>query len=273
MNKKVLGVVAFMLFSFYGNAQTITKLNAEGYYTDISPDGNTVVFSEQSYDGLKKINLDTKEIEVLSKETKAGYSVVVNNNQVLYKTIKSEVNILNINTKVLKKVSALSTVSANYNQGTFGKKNLNIPVEAVSSKDLYSVNIVYADGVVNKIANKVGENKIWVSLSPDKSKVLYTVVGQQTFITDLSGKVISTIKRAEAPKWANNNTIVFMITAENRDDFTEGNIYKYTVGDKEEVLLTNNFNKIAMYPVMSANEAKVVFNTVDGEIYLIETTK
>ena len=276
MNKKVLGVVAFMLFSFYGNAQTITKLNAEGYFAKISPDGETVVFSSTNgYKGLNKLNLKTKHVDVLSKEASAGYKAVVNNDCVFYKTEENakQVHVLNLKVKSLNKVYSTSINAVVLQKKSLGKTISYIPVDVTSSKDLNAVNIIYSNGDVKQIASKIGDRKIWVSLSPNRTKILYTVVGKQTFVTDLNGNVLETIERAEAPKWANDKTIVFMITNEKNDDFISSNIYKYTLGTDKEILLTSNFNEISLYPVMSEDETKVVFNNEKGELYLIETTK
>ncbi|MCK5789176.1 MAG: hypothetical protein KAH32_09260, partial [Chlamydiia bacterium] len=145
-----------------------------------------------------------------------------------------------------------------------------LPIEARATVNLKAIELIYSDGRVVLIDNiDEGENRVWVSLSPDREKVLFTVVGQKTYITDLKGNVISYIDEAQAPKWANNNTVVFMKTLDNGDEILRGDIFTYKLNSAQPIILTDAFNDVALFPSMCEDESKVVFSTDKGELYII----
>ena len=271
--KLVTSLVVLVLFSVYGNSQTISKLNQNGYYANFTPDGENIVFSSSSFKGLKIMDLTSTKVEVLNNEVGSGYNPVITDTKVFFSTRenKQQVTELDLDTKSTNVFNHSSKLAV-CNQG-LGKKTSNLPVDAKSSNDLSSVEIIYANGISNQINIEKDKNKVWVSLSPDRTKILYTVVGQKTFITDLKGNVLASLERAEAPKWANNNTIVYMLTSEDIDYITNGEIFTFSINTKKSTSLTGEFNDIALYPAMSVDESKVVFNNDKGELFLINLTK
>ena len=271
----ITSLVVSVLFSVYGNSQTITKLNHSGYYANFTPDGESIVFSGSDFKGLKKMNISTSRLIVLSKDLGAGYNPVVENKKVLFSTRadKSSSMEFDFETESLIKHNNSSKYNVQFKNLNLGKNTSNLPVEAKSSSDLSSVELIYSDGVSNLINIEKDKNKVWVSLSPDRTKILYTVVGQKTFIIDLKGNVVASLDRAESPKWANNNTIVYMLTSEDVDFITAGDIYSFSLNTKKSTSLTSKFSDIALYPAMSVDESKVVFNNDKGELFLINLTK
>jgi tricorn protease-like protein len=271
--KLITSLVVFVLFSVYANSQTITKLNQNGSYANFTPNGENIVFSGFSFKGLKIMDLNSSKVEVLNEEPGAGYNPVINNEKVFFSTRRNKQQVIELDlktksTKVFNQVSKFAVSNA-----SLGKKSSSLPIEARSSNDLSSVDLIYADGISNQINIEKDKNKVWVSLSPDRTKILYTVVGQKTFIIDLKGNVLASLERAEAPKWANNNTIVYMLTQENIDFITDGDIYTFSLTTKKSTSLTSKFGEIALYPAMSVDESKVVFNNDKGELFLINLTK
>ena len=261
--------------SFSVSAQTISKLNVQGFHANFTPDGKNIIFTSSNYEGLKKLNVNTSTVEVLNREAGAGYNPIVGDDRVFFKTNKNKQEVLELDykTQSLKKYSSTNSAIVFFENSNLKKNNSNLPIQAKSSSDLSSVELIYADGLSNLINIEKYKNKVWVSLSPDRTKILYTVVGQKTFITDLEGNTIASLDRTESPKWANDNTIVYMLTSENLDYITDGDIYSYSLNTKKITSLTSKFSDVALYPAMSVDEGKVVFNNDQGELFLINLTK
>ena len=274
-NRLIIGIVILVLFSLKGNSQTITKLSEIGFYAKFTPNGENIVFSSSNFQGLKKINLKTSEVEILSDGAGVGYNTIVENDRVLYefKKEKGSTNIYYFDSKVVKVLKGENKSSVRFKDLSSGKNISNLPIEAKPSSDLSSIELVYPQGIKNEIKIDKSTNKVWVSLSPDRTKVLYTVVGRKTHVVDLKGNIIATIDRAESPTWVNNNTIIYMLTKDNVDYITDSDVYVYSLKQEKSVLLTSKYDVIALFPAMSVDEKKVVFNNDKGELFLINLTK
>jgi len=274
-NRLIISIVILVLFSFKGNSQTITKLSEIGYYAKFTPNGENIVFSSSNFQGLKKINLETSKVEVLSNDAGVGYNPIIENDRVLYeaKKEKGTTNIYSFDSKTVKVLKGKNMSSVYFKDLSSGKNSYNLPIEAKASSNLSSIELVYSQGNVTEIGIDKSTNKVWVSLSPDRTKVLYTVVGRKTHIIDLKGNIIATIDRAESTMWANNNTIVYMLTKDNIDYITDGDVYVYSIKQNKSLLLTDKYDGIALFPAMSVDEKKVVFNNDRGELFLIYLNK
>ncbi len=123
-----------------------------------------------------------------------------------------------------------------------------------------------------RILTPMGEgNYIWPSVSPDKSKLLFTLAGKGTFISDLNGASIFPIGFADAPKWsADSKWVVFMVDKDNGDYVTSSDIYISSADSQIKIKLSDTSDKIEMYPAINSAGNKIVCNTYDGEILLIE---
>lgn len=274
-NKILINFLILIIFSFGINAQTIVKLSEKGFHAKFVEDGKSIIYSTSNFQGIKKMNIETEKVDVISNEIGAGYNTLINGNKVFFGSSvnKNVVNEVNLSTKKLKKHENNNVAIIAYKNLSLGKVNNNLPVSAKSSSDLYSIDLVYSDGMINQVSTSKGKNKVWVSLSPDRTKILYTIVGEKTYVTDLKGNVITSLKRTEDPKWANNNTLVYMITKDNRDFITNSDIYVFDIKENKSFSLTSKFDDIALYPAMSADETKVVFNNDKGDLFLIQLTK
>lgn len=276
-NKLIVSIVLLVFSSFYGNAQTIKKLSETGFYANFTPDGQKVVFSSSNFKGLKLMDLNSSEVEVLSDEVGAGYDPVVENQKVFFNTRNNKLQVqeLNFNTKITKVYSNRSKKAVSVGGISLGKNISGLPVDAKSSADLSAIELIYSDGTSKLINVDKKTNKVWVSLSPDRTKILYSVVGQETFITDLKGNVIAGIDRAEAPAWGSNNKIVFMLTEDDsRGEYIVGSdIFIFDIKNKKSLKLTTKFKEVALYPAMSSDDNKVIFNNDKGDLFLINLKK
>ena len=112
-------------------------------------------------------------------------------------------------------------------------------------------------------------NYIWSSLSPDQTMILFnTKFG--TAICDLNGKeIINLGSDFDAPVWYGNNYVVGM--DDNHDGYhnTESSIMIASVDGTEVKRLTNP-EGFGMYPNVDAKSGRIVYNTEDGEIRLLQ---
>lgn len=274
--KSLFGLIIFTLLAVgSSNAQSISKLNVSGAHAKFTPDASSLIFTTSNFVGLKKMDFSTSSVKVLSTEVGSGYSSVVLNDRVIFSNNekKNSVNVFYFeNSQLVNKSKQIALTEV---FGSLGKNKSSLPVSAVSSSDLSSIEIVYADGRTKNILSAKDENKIWVSLSPDRTKILYTVSGRKTYVTDLKGNIIASIARAESPSWGSDNKIVFMITEDDHrgEYIMASDIYTFELNSGKSVKLTRRFDGIALYPTMSVDGSKVVFNSDKDELFLIDLKK
>lgn len=112
-------------------------------------------------------------------------------------------------------------------------------------------------------------NYIWVSLSPNMEMILFnTKYG--TGICDLNGKEIVNLGQDfDAPIWYGNNYVVGM--DDNHDGYrnTESSIMIASVDGAIVQRLTQP-DGFGMYPDVDAKSGRIVYNTEDGDIRLIQ---
>jgi hypothetical protein len=112
-------------------------------------------------------------------------------------------------------------------------------------------------------------NYIWVSLSPDKKMILFnTKYG--TGVCDLNGnEIINLGQDLDAPVWYGNDYVVGM--DDNHDGYynTESSITMASVDGKVFLHLTAP-EGMGMYPDVDSQSGRIVYNTEDGNIHLLQ---
>ena len=112
-------------------------------------------------------------------------------------------------------------------------------------------------------------NYIWSSLSPDQTMILFnTKYG--TGICDLNGnEIINLGQDFDAPVWYGNNYVVGM--DDNHDGYhnIESSIMIASIDGAIVERLTNP-EGFGMYPDVDAESGRIVYNTEDGEIRLLQ---
>ncbi|PWJ41920.1 hypothetical protein BC781_103170 [Sediminitomix flava] len=266
-----------MVTSAMAQEKKVTKLNVKGYRVALAPDGSGVVYTSPGLIGLKHFDFSSKKETVLSKARGAGYQPSFYEGEVVFKE--------RTNKTVLKRASLTSNASKTISTtGVSPKKwaktqvmsNKRVSKKEVSyastSETLNDFVVAYSDGSEKRIAPFGDqEDYIWVSLSPDKTKVLFKLVGVSAYVCDLKGKILHDLGDLENPKWVTNDKIVYMITEEDHDSFTKSDIYTISIAQKERKNLTKGMKQIALYPDMVGDQ--VVFNTPEGDIYLMEVSQ
>ncbi len=296
MKKLILFGILFQCI-FAVTAQTITiekthsPIEQKGFHPKFNSDGNLLAFTTESYVGLDVYNFANRSTVKVTAEAGAGFQPVFSNNneRVFYKNIVYEsrlrkdgvksydfaankhVQMLDprrnlkqpqafqngfmvyADTKLLKATTGRTTAPASEYVWSDGS-NLNI----------FRNNKIY---ILNPIKDANGF--IWASLSPNGKMILFTAAGQGTFVCDLDGKITARLGNLNAPVWYDDNFVVGMQDKDDGHFVTESKILMKSLDGKTEKILSSA-NQIAMYPAAASSAGKVAYNTIDGDIYVVE---
>ncbi len=270
------------------------SINKTAHFPVLNEDGNMLLYSADSYKGLYFYNLDTKEEKTISTVQNSGYEPIFSNDN-------SKIFFRNTNFERGRRFDALESydlksgkevrmmepqrnlrTARGYHNGaiiqadnrlyktTFGRTKAAIPVY-ISSEDLKIY--VYSDGKRAELKPIKGENinYIWVSLSPDNTKILFTALGKGTYVCDLKGNIVANIGYLNAPVWFNDKFVVGMQDKDNGEFVTSSVVTMQSLDGKIKKQISNQ-NHIAMYPTASGKAGKIVYSTLEGKLIMSEIT-
>ncbi|MCU6769202.1 PD40 domain-containing protein [Barnesiella propionica] len=235
---------------------TLTTDKGSGFGVEISSDGSTVVYRNREYKGklryttLKSVNVNTGKKSELVKATRDLQGVAVKEGTVLA---------VNDGKLLSKKMS--------------GSKLSRIPaVASIKDGQLY----VTVDGTTRQVSPAGTEvSYLWPSVSPDGKKLLYYVMDYgKAYVSNLDGSNPVSLGVMRAPKWMGNDWTVGMVDYDNGEIVTSSKIVAVSANGKVRTDLTDE-SSISMYPCASADASKIVYNTADGKVFLmqVKTTK
>lgn len=295
MRTSILLIVVFLFSSFFSKAQTVKVLSREtlpqkGFYPVLNTTGDKLLFTVDGYGGLTLFDFKTKQITEITNDAGAGYDpqFAPDNSKVYYRKT-SFVNNRRLNAIVsydlktqaqkellppqrfLNKVQPL-----NYGILAFAGKNLlrattakttSTPFYATATDELkillYTNKIQYLNPL-----NMPESRYIWVSLSPDSQKILFTAAGKGTFICDLNGKILATLGYLNSPVWFNNDYVAGMEDKDDGHQVISSKIVLIKVADKTKTEISTN-GRIAMYPAASGKANRIAFHYENGEIEMV----
>ena len=256
----------------------------------ISPQGDYLLLSTDTKQGLVKWDFSTSSSQVLTDDAGTGSDVFVSEDgkQVVYgqvsfsnKRRQEAVKSIDLSTgkkqtivkptRDLQGIAVEKSTVATITRGQLKTKALS-GKETEMSRPLLTKHhlklFITRNGMTTQLApNGVDERYIWASLSPDGNKVLYYVSGHGTFVCDVDGSDVFAMGNLTAPKWWDNNTIVGMDEVANEYTVLASSIVARTLDGQVQKLTSDDV--IATYPIPSAQAGKIAFSTPDGKIYLI----
>lgn len=276
------------------NVTSIEKVNLpeQAAVAAISPQGDYLLLTSATNQGLTKLDLSTHQTQVISTAPSAGHNVKIspdgqtvvyressfNEKHLKYSTLKS-VNLATGATQTLVKPTrdlqgyAIDATSAGVvNKGKFSKKAIgsakaqNVPVLSIKKDQL----MITVNGKTRNMSpNGSGYSYLWASLSPDGTKVLYYQAAHGAYVCDLDGSNVRKVGKMRAPVWYDDNTVVGMLDLDDGELVYASTIVAATLDGTTQVLTDDS--TIAMYP-HTAN-GKIAFSTPAGEAYIINVTK
>mgnify|MGYP003461432026 FL=1 len=232
----------------------------------VSPNGDYVLMSTGSYQGLKRYDIASNKMQTLSKAEGAGFDAQISKDgqEIVFaettrhadhtSTIKYVRH--NLTKKVNKVMTDKSTAFA-----SIANSNVVLTNEGGT---MY----IHRNGKSIVVAPFGTEDKIyiWSSLSPDQSKICYHLGGKGTYVCNLDGSNNQLVGRdLLCPQWYNNSIIIGTHERDNGRFVTAAAIVAYNL-DGAVQILTNN-DMIATDPY--AADGKIVFNTMDGKTYMM----
>ena len=282
MNRKDLFLCALlMLFSVMplssqtitvGKSERLLAANQKGFHPVLNTAGNLLAFTTENYEGLEVYDFSTRSVLRVSDEAGAGFQPVFSDDGKLFfkntvfksrlkyeglksydfseKTVKEVLAPQRDLKPVQKSGIAKTTLPSVWSNG----QNLNITKNGKTE-------------ILNPVENANGY--IWASLSPNGQMILFNAVAVGTFVSDLNGKIIASLGYLNAPVWYGNEFVVGMQDKDDGYNITESKvILKNLAGSITKQL--SEPGQIAMFPTASFLARKVAYNTVEGEIYVLE---
>ncbi|MFV0472409.1 MAG: TolB family protein [Paludibacteraceae bacterium] len=264
--------------------------NGGYFYPKFSPDKSYILLTGANYSGLVKYSLDNEHLSILSNDPGAGYDVQISDDgtTILYKKIE-----------IIKKLrfNSLITQDLNTNKRTTivkstreniagrlihskpiyvkGAKMIkNLPISPNFSQDIVTVEnqkiVLYQNGIRKELTpNGNDKSYIWPSISPDGQRLLYTAIGNGTFVSNIDGTEITPLGKLNAPKWAGNSYVIGMDDIDYGGKLLSSTLIICSADGKLRETINTPDNVQAMYPAVSKNGDKIAFNTENGEVYLM----
>ncbi|MGE5429426.1 MAG: TolB family protein [Syntrophomonadaceae bacterium] len=277
------------------------KSQGEFYFPKLSPDGSRVFFTSAGYKGLWYYDMQAKKIVPFTEEQGAGYEFAFSNDgkSVYYRVnnfdnhgLRTSQTMIqkNIQTKkrqVLETAHELSaprilmsnklTYTSNNKfvmkaAGTAPKKSTvqnNVTNAVVYIED--QALALYSNGTKKKMTPLGAGNYIWPSVSPDGTKILFTLAGKGTFISGIDGNILLSLGYANAPKWSpDGKWVIYMVDGDNGLEVTSSDIYAVSADGQKRIQLTSTDNDAEMYPEWSSDAQSILYHTDEGSIYLMK---
>lgn len=292
-------MLIWMLIHFVG-AQTVSVTSQyrldlkgkQGHHPVLSESGDKLLFSDAAYQALHLYEFESEKVQTLSRAQNSGFDPIFSNDNstVFFRTTTYsggyrydalESYRLNDNKQVrmIEPQRNMRTARSYHNgalvkadgqllKTTFGRTKAVVPAY-VSSEDLKI--FVYNSGARYEIQPMKGENinYIWVSLSPDETKILFTAVGKGTFVSDLRGNILAELGYLNAPVWYNNNFVVGMQDLDDGHYITDSKVLIQSLDGKVKKQLSRE-GEISLYPTASSAAGRVIYATGEGALLVTE---
>ena len=301
MKTKAINILLLVLWALVAQGQilNVTSIDRIGLPEQdnmilqaaaISPQGDYLLLSTDTKQGLYKWNLATSGMTTITEDAGAGsearisedgslvvYGEVSYKNKRRHEAVKS-VDLTSGKKQTLVKAtrnlqgfdvqggSAMTVTDGKARNHSLkkGAPAITRPVLSHHHLKLY----ITRGGVTTELApNGADRHYIWASLSPNGERVLYYVSGYGAFVCNIDGSNVISMGNLTAPKWWDDNTIVGMSETDDEYSIIASSIVARTLDGTEQVLTGDDV--IATYPLPSSQSGKIAFSTPNGEIYLI----
>ena len=278
--------------------QPITRVEqGKFFYPQVSPTGENIIFTSENYDGIWIYNNSNGKIEKIvetggagyePKFSANGYQIVYRENEFINNLKYSSIHKIDLQSKndeilenktrnLTPPLESTTKAAAYVIDEKLVIKNISGDLQKIDNSDERVVTIENSDMVIYLNGERIvytplGDgNYLWPSISPSGTKLLFTLAGKGTYITDFDGNTISELGNAHYPSWSNDGKwIVYM---EDHDDgyiVTASEIFVVSVDGATKVQLTNSDKINEMYPRWSPVDNEIVYNTTDGVIYKLK---
>lgn len=274
MKKKTSLLIASVALGISMSAAELTvvsteKLEAEGYYPTISPTGSVLLFTSEDHDGLKMLDLASKEVNVIDENPGTGFDPVFSSDgkEIVYRTIVRQDGLIRRDVQKFdlttgQKVQLLEPSRKVVNTRALLSKTF---AYGLADKQAIEVSIAGDTRVINPI--QAGYRYIWTSVSPSNNKLLFNEINSGLYVSELDGtqaKHLAT--RAEFPCWVDDNYVIALYTEDDGYVVTKSKIIAINVETGESKYLTDDN---VLVNGITAVSNKIVYATEEGQMYIM----
>lgn len=300
MNKAIIAISLLWAMAAQGQILDVTSVERVTGSDDnktvmqavaISPQGDYLLLSSDTKQGLVKWDLATSGKTTLTNDAGAGSSVYISEDgsQVVYGTVSYKdkrrheaVKSINLTggkhqtlVKPTRKLEGYALDGGTLTTMTGGSVKKHILQKGASPEAARPVLTHHhlklyltRDGVTTLFApNGVDERYIWASLSPGGDRVLYYVSGQGAFVSDIDGSHVTSMGDLTAPRWWDDSIVIGMSEVDDEYRVIASSIVARTLDGQQQVLTSSDV--IATCPLPCHEAGKIAFSTPTGDIYLI----
>ena len=249
----------------------------------ISPDGSFVVFSQNAKGGLHKMDLASKEINMISANGNSFDLKIAADGTVVFRESRTAENKLRYTS--LKAVDArgveTTLVAPTRDLNGFAVNGTNVmtvdnnKVEAKSLNGGAAVQMPVAsirygqlciDGKVISPNGEEGASYLWPSISPNGTKVCYYLVTKGCYVANIDGSNPVYIGQLRATKWLDDLTVVGMNDLDDGSVVTSSKLIAASIDGQVKQELTVD-ESLAMFP--STNGKRIAYSTPMGDLFII----
>lgn len=234
-----------------GETRTITDLQGSGYRPAFSKRGKYIIyrsddfFNKIRFSSLYKMKISSGDTSVLVSNKRTVSTPIVEGNNIIY-TVEGK----------LKSKQFYWLLFTNPLEETFVMQEDLMPVLWERGQER-----VFLPG---------GEGSyIWVSLSPNKAKVLYYLAGKGAFVCDLNGKILLSAGNLISPCWIDNKYIAGVGTHDFIEKSIATDIVAYSIKTGKRIVITNTEKVNERNPFVFAHGKKIAYQTTAGTLNVI----
>ena len=249
----------------------------------ISPDGSFVVFSQNAKGGLHKMDLASKEINMISANGNSFDLKIAADGTVVFRESRTAENKLRYTS--LKAVDArgveTTLVAPTRDLNGFAVNGTNVmtvdnnKVEAKSLNGGVAVQMPVAsirygqlciDGKVISPNGQEGASYLWPSISPNGTKVCYYLATKGCYVANIDGSDPVFVGAIRAAKWLNDLTVVGMHDIDDGSVVTSSKLVVASIDGKTAQDITVK-ESLAMFP--TTNGKRIAYSTPMGDLFII----
>ena len=249
----------------------------------ISPDGSFVVFSQNAKGGLHKMDLASKEINMISANGNSFDLKIAADGTVVFRESRTAENKLRYTS--LKAVDArgveTTLVAPTRDLNGFAVNGTNVmtvdnnKVEAKSLNGGAAVQMPVAsirygqlciDGKVISPNGQEGASYLWPSISPNGTKVCYYLATKGCYVANIDSSDPVFVGAIRAAKWLNDLTVVGMHDIDDGSVVTSSKLVVASIDGKtaQDITVKESF---AMFP--TTNGKRIAYSTPMGDLFII----
>lgn len=253
-----------------GEAKMLAGTEKGGFYHPVfSPSGDYLLTSTEDYTGLTKHNLNTGTYSRLTDAPSAGYGVRISSDG---KTITYRHRQIQ-STKRMYTIEQINVTTADKRTVRNITQNQKIPAQAIQETYITTVvggMMLYLNGSEHLLQpNGADKSYFWASVSPDQKHIVYVVAQGGTWVADIDGSNPVKIGHMRAPQWFGNDRLIGMFDIDNGEHVVRSYLVT-AMADGSNIETIPTEQPVAMYPTISADGKHIAFNTLEGQIFIME---